>query len=147
MRKFIIAVLLFLPCLVLTQPQPRIPRIEALSLNDSVATALTYSASLQDTSVAYDLRGYDAAWIEFSSTDSVEVYLHYMPSKDGSTFRAQIAADSLISTVGAGNHVTFAVPAKAMGNYRSKFVLAFEAIGQGVTTPKYTARIIRKIYR
>ena len=141
MTKYILFLALFLPVLAFGQV-----KIEALQLNDSTATSLTYSASLQDTSIAYGMRDYDAAWVEFSATDSVEVYIHYMRSLDGSTFRAQVAMDSLISTVAAGSHVTFPVPAKALGEHRLKFVLAFEAAGNGVTTPKYTARLIRKKY-
>jgi hypothetical protein len=139
--KKLIFLLMLLPTLALSQV-----RIEALQLNDSTANALTYAANGNDTSIAYDMRGYDAAWVEFSATDSVEVYINYTPSLDGSTFRAEIAMDSLISTVAAGNHVSFPVPSKAMGEHRVKFVLAFEAAGNGVTTPKYTARLIRKKY-
>ena len=139
--KKLIFLLMLLPTLVFTQV-----RIEALQLNDSTAAGATFAASQLDTSIAYDMRGYDAAWVEFSATDSVEVYLKYMPSLDGNTFRAVIAADSLISIVAAGNHASFPVPAKAMGEHRVKFVLAFEAAGNGVTTPKYTARLIRKKY-
>jgi hypothetical protein len=141
MKYIIIALLLLVPIVGSSQV-----RIEALQLNDSVATGATYAASQEDTSIAYDMRSYDAAWVEFSASDSVEVYLYYMPSKDGSTFRARIAVDSMISIVAAGNHVSFPIPAKAMGEHRVKFGVHFEAIGQGVTTPKYTARLIRKKY-
>lgn len=141
MTKYLVFLLMLIPSMMVSQT-----KVTPINLNDSVAVSLTYSASLQDTSIAYDMRGYDAAWVEFSATDSVEVYLHYMRSLDGSTFRAQAAIDSLISTVAAGNHVTFPVPAKAMGEHRVKFVFAFEAAGNGVTTPKYTARLIRKTY-
>lgn len=140
MTKYIF-LLLLIPAVAFSQT-----RIEALQLNDSTATSLTYSASLLDTSIGYNMRDYDAAWVEFSATDSVEVYFHYLRSLDGSTYRAQVAIDSLISAVGAGNHVTVPVPAKAMGEHRVKFVIAFEALGNGVTTPKYTARLIRKKY-
>lgn len=138
MTKYIIVALLLFPVLAFSQV-----KIEALQLNDSVATGATYAGSQLDTSIAYNLRDYDKAWVEFSATDSVEVYISYAPSMDGSTFRAKIAFDSLISAVGAGNHVTFPVPDKAMGNHRVKFHIAFEAAGNGVTTPKYTARLIR----
>lgn len=140
MMKYIL-LLLFVPAVLFGQT-----KIDALVLSDGVAAGTAYANSNLDTSVAYDLRGYDAAWLEVVALDSVEVYLHYMPSHDGSTFRAQIAVDSLISAVNAGNHVTFPIPAKAMGNHRAKFVLAFEAAGNGVTSATYTARLIRKKY-
>ena len=139
--KKLIFLLMLLPTLALSQV-----RIEALQLNDSTATGATYAASQIDTSIAYGMRDWDEAWVEFSATDSVEINFGYMPSLDGSTFRAFIASDSLISAVNAGNHVSFPIPAKAMGEHRVKFRLQFEAAGNGVTTPKYTARLIRKKY-
>jgi len=123
--------------------EPLRPRVEVIQLNDSTASGLQYSNDANDTSISYNVDEWTSAGVRILALDSVEVYLNYLGSTDGVNFEAEAAADSLITTTASDGDVLM-LPAKAMHFKKVKLVLAFEAAGNGVTTPTYTAWLVRK---
>jgi hypothetical protein len=131
------------------------PVTEVILLSDSVCSGATYAGTQADTTVAYSLANYTSAYIIISTTDSASIAApKYSASIDGVTFEdglASFAAGDSVSTVGQGagaaNGIVRAIPVPlpAMALQAVKFVFTFNAVSlQGVTTPKYTAWLVRK---
>jgi hypothetical protein len=82
-------------------------------------SARTVSSTMSDTTKSFTCRGYQAVYVglESATNDSLQVYLAYRISKDGSTYNAFTLLDSLSvsGTVGVANYIS--LPAKCMGAY------------------------------
>jgi hypothetical protein len=152
MKKLILVLLVLVPALAFSQSrvQPFRPYTEVIQLNDSVASGATYAASQKDTTIAYQLQNFTDAYFVLTSTDSISVVVKYSASADGATFEDGLVTIDSISTTGqagaAANGIqrSLQVPKAVMGLAAVKFHLEFNANLNGVTTPKYTARLVRR---
>jgi hypothetical protein len=132
------------------QSTPMRPWVEQVNLNDSVCTSATYAASQLDTTVAYRLDTYADAFLVFTSTDSISMSVKYAGSIDGVTFEDQQTLIDSITTTGGGaaaaNGIiqSLLVPKKLSGFQAVKFIFSFHANLNGVTTPKYSAILVKR---
>ena len=131
------------------------PVMEIINLSDSVCAGATYAGTQVDTTIGYSLQGYTSAFIIITTTDSVSIASpKYAASADGVTFEdgfISFAAGDSISTVGTGSPAAngiiraIPVPSSCMSLAAVKFIFTFNAVSlQGVTTPKYTAYLVKK---
>jgi hypothetical protein len=108
----------------------------------------TASTSMDDTTQAFSVRGYNSAFIgiETSTNDSVKAYISYQVSKDGSSWSALAVLDSFVTSGVVGASTYLQLPAKAMGAYAVRvrvFGNALTGIVSINPSPKATTRIIR----
>jgi hypothetical protein len=107
--------------------------------------ARSYADDQIDTTTAYDMASWENAYVVISSTDSIDVSLGYMPSYDGTSFKAPVTISSFTSVVAAGNVLAIALPAGALGCPKVQLTFTFNSSGNGVAgTTTYSAKLVRK---
>lgn len=154
MKKFLAVTLLLLVSasvgLAQGYAQRVAPIVEYIQLNDSTLIGATYAASQKDTTVGYALSGWEDVYLVFTTTDSASFKVQYFPSYDGATFDdLSILIDS-VSTQGDGasaaNGISYsmALPKACLGYPAVKFEIIFNSYGNGVTTPKYSGKLVKK---
>lgn len=116
-----------------------------LTRTGTAIVARTYANSQLDTTMAYDMANYEAAYVTILATDTIDVSLGYLPSYDGVNFQPKVVIASLTSVVAAGNVLSIALPAGAMGCPRVQLTFTFAGSANGVIGPTtYSAKLIRK---
>ena len=147
MRGFIVAVaLLFAVPLFAQVPLGWKESAVRKNTTGAVWAAKAYANSGADTSSAVDLTKAMQTELLLVFDDSVDVTVSFLPSYDGQTYAAKVAIGSawqnpLTSGVAVKG---FQIPAGYNSCPRIKWVVAFTASANGVTTPTFTAKTVQK---
>ena len=113
--------------------------------NGTAWTNYDYTNSLSDTSQAIPMKDAIVSSLMVHARDSAKVYVSFMPSYDGATFFAKVTVDSLVSTANGGAVKGFAIPEGYKGCSAVKWVLDFQAAGNGVTSDSVNCKVVQKL--
>ena len=127
------------------------PYIPSTDYAGTLMSARTLSTSYDDTTKSITTRGYADVFVglETAANDSGRVLVAYAPSKDGVTFDAFVALDSLVTTGTVGKIKYIRLPDNAMGAYAVKVRLYGDAnVDKYSANPSttLTTRIIKVPY-
>jgi len=149
MNKLAILFLVF-TSLALSQSTDKVAIPRTLSAGTSMS-ARTAATTLDDTTQAISVRGYDAVilTLQVAANDSANFLVQVQPSFDGVTFDATFdTIDSLVNTTSAVlPQQAFELPTKYLGFQAVRFRVKGQAHGLYADSPAptVTTRIIRKL--